>query len=398
GFSRIIIGVNRTTDLTPSIISKISVKYPQVEFMNMDWIDQGCASQKNSQFQALSYACLSNKIKYEFKEITHILYVDVDEFWFPKDFKTSIKSYLKTLQKFDLLSFNWLWQNGDDNLFDPPFNNKKVTKDHHMKSMVCVSSLGKIIEFRCHASKMDSQNSKLIHLGPNGEPIEYGAHDQAFKYIPKLNSEAFILHRVCRSETEYVALLTRSRPGVEFPFKNNRFGFSKKSNDTLSIDTGELNLYWSELQQFVEYCEISSLIAESKKIIESKSKFLLDMRSDLIAGHLIALLNILNGTEYQKQVILKLEESGASILKDQYAKNYFDAGIKFEQTMEMQQSLRYMRLANLARPNGPVIKENLERLEKEALKKKSVTHNLIILITLGIKKLLKRIMNFVAVY
>lgn len=369
GFSRIIIGVNRTSDLTPAIINQISAKYPQVSFMDMDWIDQGCVGNKNSQFQALSYACLSSRVKSDFTEITHIMYIDVDEFWFARDFTTSIKDYLSTLPAFDVLSFNWLWQNGDDNDFELPFNNKKISPKAQMKSLIPVTSLDRVVEFRCHVPKMDSKQPNILHIGPNGEPVTYGAHDQLFSSQPSMSSSAFVLHRVCRSATEYVALLTRQRPGVEFPFKNNRFGFTQTSAEIIDIDKQKLQAYWLALEQFIDECEIILLINKSRQRVLENAERLLDVRSDIIATHLLAYLKVLEGTVYHKKILAKLEESDTTVIKDQFAKNYFDAGMKFESRGDMNHALGYLRLAHLSRPKGPVILENYERLNELAKKK-----------------------------
>jgi hypothetical protein len=369
GFSRIIIGVNRTTDLTPVIINKISEKYPQVSFMDMDWIDQGCIGNKNSQFQAMSYACLTSRIKTDYKNITHFLYVDIDEFWFADDFTLPVKDYVASLPPFDVLSFNWLWQNGDDKNFETPFNNKKITINEHMKSMISVDAISRVVEFRCHASKMDNKQPPILHIGPNGEPVKYGAHDQAFGIIPSLSSRAFVLHRVCRSATEYVALLTRQRPGVEFPFKNNRFGFSKASSAVISLDKQLLESYWSALDKFINECDIMPMLSQSRQLVIEKAELLLDVSSDIVAGHLMAYLNILKGTLHQKKVLAKLEKFGASVIKDKFAKSYFDAGMMFERDGDMSHALGFLRLANLSRPKGPIILEHYERLD-ELVKKK----------------------------
>lgn len=372
GFSKIIIGVNRTSDLTPIIIDKISAKYPQVSFMEMDWIDQGCVGNKNPQFQALSYACLSSNIKSNFKNITHILYVDIDEFWFTSDFTTSIQDYLKPLPAFDVLSFNWLWQNGDDKDFELPFNNKKIRPDVRMKSLIPLAALDRVVEYRCHAPKMDNKQPSIVHLGPKGEAITYGDHDQMFSIAPTLGAGAFVLHRVCRSATEYVALLSRQRPGVEFPFKNNRFGFTKTSSAVIALDKQKSQAYWTALEQFISECEIVPLVSQSRQMVLEKAERSLELRSDVVAVHLLAYLKILKGTPQRKKVLANLEKFGATAMKDQFAKNYFDAGMMFEGEGDIRHALGYLRLAHLSRPKGPIILENYERLDELVKKKNNV--------------------------
>ncbi|MDP5031856.1 hypothetical protein, partial [Paraglaciecola sp.] len=270
---------------------------------------------------------------------------------------------------FDVLSFNWLWQNGDDTNFELPFNNKKVKPDEHMKSLLSRVAVARVVEFRCHASKMDNAEPKIVHLGPDAAPIAYGKHDQAFGVIPPLTSSAFVLHRVCRSATEYVALLTRQRPGVEFPFKNNRFGFSKESTHTLAIDSKKLTDYWAALALFIQECGLADMIQQSRQLVLEKADRLLDVRADIVAVHLIAYLNILKGTPHQNRVLRALEAFGEVIIKDQFAKNYFDAAMLFERQGEIEHAFGYLQLAMKSRPNGPVIQEHFQRLEKLVKKK-----------------------------
>jgi hypothetical protein len=216
---------------------------------------------------------------------------------------------------------------------------------------------------------MDNKQPSIVHLGPNGEAITYGAHDQMFSVAPTLAADAFVLHRVCRSATEYVALLTRQRPGVEFPFKNNRFGFTQTSSAVISLDKQKLQAYWTALKQFVDECELAPLLSQSRQGVLEKAEASLELRADLMALHLLAYLKILKGTPHQKRVLAKLEEFDSTILKDQFAKSYFDAAMMFEGEGDINHALGYLRLAQLSRPKGPIILGHYERLNGLVKKK-----------------------------
>ncbi|MFT6207732.1 MAG: hypothetical protein ACJA0T_001646 [Colwellia sp.] len=86
-----------------------------------------------------------------------------------------------------------------------------------------------------------------------------------FSIAPTLGAGAFVLHRVCRSATEYVALLSRQRPGVEFPFKNNRFGFTKTSSAVIALDKQKSQAYWTALEQFISECKSYLWLAKAAR-------------------------------------------------------------------------------------------------------------------------------------
>ena len=158
-------------------------------------------------------------------------------------------------------------------------------------------------------------------------------------------------------------MLARERPGVALPFKNNRFGFSEDFSVALKLENSYLEKYWSSLSEFIVKCAISPFIATSKESVIKKAERLLEKPGYILAGNVVTLLQLLKGTSFQSKVLTKLESFGSDILKDEFARGYFDAGLMLEKNKNLDQSVRYLRLANASRPNGPVIKQNLERLE-----------------------------------
>lgn len=364
GFTKIFIGINRTTDETLNVLSNVNEKFENVFFEDMSWLDQACVQKKNPQIQSLSYAYFSNQIQVNHKEITHILYCDIDEFWFSSDFSKDITTYIGNLPKFDALSFNWLNQNGDKTPFEKPFKNLTYQPDRHMKTIHCVKSIDKIVEFRCHASRYYSKFNK-IHLDSNGVTVKYGEHDQAFHSQPPITIGAFVLHRWARSQLEYTAMLLRERPGVEIPIKNNRSGFVLGSGSSLEIDHSHLQNYWESLDMFIVHCDLQEILELSINRIKEKSTKILDVTPDILIKHLKSYFNVLKGTEYHTKIIDVLEADGLSYLKDDHAKNLFDTAIHFENLQESRIALRYLELAHKAQSEEPEIYENLKRLRAQ---------------------------------
>lgn len=360
GFTKIFIGINRTTDDSKKLLSKIKKKFPHVYFYDVTWLDQGHPAVKNPQMQALSYSFLSNEIVSQHLDITHVMYCDVDEFWYSNGFQLSISELVNNLGDFDVLSFNWQNQTGDTEIFERPFQNLSYDGNRHMKSLHSVSSISSIREFRCHASKYEG---KAMHIDASGKEVVYGEHDQVFKTLPTEEVGAYVLHRMLRSEVEYTALLLRERPGVEVPIKNNRTGFTKRTEATTHIELDTLSQYWKSLEKFVSFCDIKDEIDTARKALIEKSNRVLDVEPAVLANHLGAYMNVLSGTPFYYKIIDVLESESLGYLKDDIAKKLFDAGMKLEQEGNKEIACRFLRLAHKARPSGPVIKENLDRLE-----------------------------------
>lgn len=364
GFEKIFVGINRTTDDTSSVLSKIKNKFECVRFEDVSWLDQACVPRKNPQIQSLSYAYFANQIRVHHSDITHILFCDIDEFWFSAGFEQNITSYIHSLPKFDAVSFNWLNQNGDSSSFEKPFTNLTYQPDRHMKTIHSVESITKIVEFRCHASRYNNRFKKK-HIDSTGASVKYGEHDQAFKSQPAINKGAFVLHRWSRSQLEYTAMLLRERPGVEIPIKNNRFGFVLGTGTDLDIDNSILQQYWSSLGTFISHCQLDELIDKSRINIEARSARILDVAPEVLIKYVKSYFNVLKGTTYQAKIIDVLESGNLSYLKDDHARALFDIGIHFDNLRESQIALRFLELAHKARPNGPVIFENLKRLREK---------------------------------
>ncbi len=308
GFKEIYIAVNRTTDSSLKILEKLSKKNEQVHFREVDWLDQCVSEEKNKSIQSLSYAYLSSLISKKHPSISHILYVDMDEFWFTQNFEHDVSEYLASMPPFDLACFPWLCQNGDNSQFEMPFKNLGVeTGNPHIKSMLSVAKLNEVKAFRCHTPVFDGEENKLVD--PEGSPVETGRHDQMFKKATPLDSSAAILHRMLRSELEYTALLMRERPGIKAPIKNNRRGFKKSGASTLNIPKELLSRYWADLDEFVKETKIKTLLDASRSNIRSKAEKILDPDDDVLIKNLAIYAKVLEGTRFLdtfKERLLKI--------------------------------------------------------------------------------------------
>lgn len=363
GFTQIYIAVNRTTDDTIEVLRKIRENYPQVYFFEVDWMDQGVLAEKNSQIQPLSYAYLSNRITNQHKDTSHILYVDIDEFWFPNGFDQNINQYISGIPKFDTLSFSWFCQNGDESSFQAPFENLNITPSDRMKSLVNVASFSKLNMFRCHAPRFNNKEV-FVHLDSNGNKVDYGKHDQIFSQPPATSSKAFVLHRMIRSEVEYTAMLLRQRPGVSLPIKDNRNGYTREHKTQLKIEQKKLLNYHRSLEEFSDKTQVSSIVNNTRRNLIARSERILETPATTIAQHVLIYLRALEGTKHQKRVLEILLDSEEGIILDKFAKPFFDCCSFFENKGDLSPALQYLELAQKCRPNGIIIKQRLDKLKK----------------------------------
>jgi len=103
-FDAIEIWVNDTTDSSIEILNRICVNNSNVKYHIADELLLFC--QKNKlPFQIEAY----KKIFYKSIEegFTHLIFLDLDELWMPRDFKTGIIECLESYGEFDAVSFQW---------------------------------------------------------------------------------------------------------------------------------------------------------------------------------------------------------------------------------------------------------------------------------------------------
>lgn len=242
GFAEVYIAVNRTTDNTMQLLEEIAKQNSRVKLYCTDWIDSFPNKDGiNMHLQYYSFCFLINEALKN-SELTHFFPLDADEFWFPNNFEMSIGAYIKSLPHFDMLSVPWAAQSGDSEPFMLPFQNEEYTLKDNVKSLLSRSAASNIKKYQLHIPEIN--NPKLIHLNVSGEPAKrVNKKSQRIKFDSRLVMSSMILHRMIRSEEEYLALLLRQRPSSTLPIKNNRQGFTREFESTLNIAQGVKDKY-----------------------------------------------------------------------------------------------------------------------------------------------------------
>lgn len=229
GFDAIDIYVNRTTDNTCSILDKISKIYPSIRFIDADWVGMIPESAaKHMQALIYSQAFIETKNNGEY---THILFIDIDEFWTPLNFSDSIHNCLASIPKHASIAFQSCNVIGTKKQFNGISREMDTYISSAVKSICKVTA--DIDVMLVHMPKF-YENDKF-----EGYKLANGAY---FKFIKNYNAQKssnmdhqlldisergilkpfIVLHLAFRTEIEYISLLHRGNAFEEGKLKLNR--------------------------------------------------------------------------------------------------------------------------------------------------------------------------------
>ncbi|MEZ9835141.1 glycosyltransferase family 2 protein [Vibrio breoganii] len=268
GFNNIIIGVNRTDDSSKIILEKIQSYFggDRITILYLDFIDRGFEELcPTLQLQHISYSFIFDYVARHFNA-EYLMFLDIDEFWFPFDFKTKIGHYLAQYNNFEVMSFNWLYQDGEETEFTPPFGNTEVYPGaskydivNSVKSIIRVSAIDNIIQFRAHCPLLKDKDKHIDSLGNKFDYLVEGGQEPKNDVIISENS-AYILHRIKRSPIEFIATLVESRFHESAPVKINPNSTHRDSyssvievKKTLLDNNEAMQLYKSTYENILEH-------------------------------------------------------------------------------------------------------------------------------------------------
>jgi len=235
GFDSIEIWINNTTDNSFEILDLLKENYgSRLEYLNADDFFKEC-SENNKHFQVLAY----QKIFKSAKEngFDYILFLDLDEFWTPEDFTSNIHKLVKGFERHNpsSISFQWFLDYPDINrpAFNRPFEEQNfLQKNRHVKSLLNLKHTPSFI--RIHNTVYENGNYFLANKEKFQETDSKDQHHKAkisLQYFKNnnLNIEPyFIVHKIYRSQLEYISSLSRARrhtDNVPKLIKDNRSGY-----------------------------------------------------------------------------------------------------------------------------------------------------------------------------
>lgn len=264
GFDEIEIWLNDITDNSIQICNTLSKIYPNFKYKIVDDILDKC-KEENKSFQYESYNMVLRSEKQNLN-FTHIFYLDLDEFWTPRNFQDTIHYFVDKYFYADSISFPWYFDEADHKrkIGDYKFyssNKLYFDKDQHVKTLVKISDRVVSVNFHNHiiekGIQIDCEGNILPILDSKtmgGAKISKDILD--ISTMDKTVS-AFVLHTVLRSQVEYLASLLRGRKHVlndKSPLlKSNRWGFLTEMHYVpYYIDDNILCIYNQKLSVFLD--------------------------------------------------------------------------------------------------------------------------------------------------
>ncbi|WP_102798331.1 glycosyltransferase family 2 protein [Bowmanella denitrificans] len=358
GVDEIEIHINRTTDNSVALLSRVSELCSNVRWFEADWVDM-CPASAKKQIQFIVYAKALEQARRD-GQITHLLFLDIDEFWCPQDFSQDIKHCIEQVGADKPIFFEWLNDLGDG----VPFSGLPQRLTGNLsplgKTLLPVST--DIRELRHHVPHF--HNSQLPVLVDGRQFCGREHPDQAV--AGELNSlkSSFVFHRAHRSETEYVSLLYRGRPGNQFAYKNNRNGLPRRGHATLELvfPDAAYARYQAAYQAFMHGAELDDYMQQARAFVEQRYQLAIDNMSAYLPSHYkdmvrifkgVALPEILRTFRAFRQRRLARVNRNVELLK-QFAR---DAA-----ATDLDEAIGYLERAHELRPKGPQIKALLEEL------------------------------------
>ena len=332
------IGVNRTSDQSEKVLSQLQEHYgDNLLFESVDFIDKATDG-PNPEFQNMAYAYLS-EMAIRRGNVDDLMFIDVDEYWTPVDFKTSISEHLDTLPYYDVVSYDWMLQEADPEPFQAPFKNTIVytepglDKPYYVKSLLKTKSADRVEFFGPHRPKIDQAGVRLNSNGSLFEPLNKGFRTHA----PKLKRQkAFLLHRIKRSETEYLASQQRPTfrqiPGQRLKpktnFYRNEFVSSVAKHERLPFTVD--NNYYRSLNQLIARCNLGNILNEERARISRVSEQVLPESVYLDESNIDTYLHKLFGTSKFDELVESVSESCSPQIKARIQRFIESKGLSFD--------------------------------------------------------------------
>lgn len=364
GFDEIEVLVNYTEDNSVAILEKISknhsVKYRVIDDSIID---------ESGNFQISAY---NDVFKNCDSNIDFLMFLDIDEYWFDSEMKLNIKDCINHLNNPDVIAFQWGIKIESNESFSLAIENTlHLLPAKFLKTIFKVSD--KIQKIYPH--KVDIASG--LYLFSNGDEITVSNKAILEDNYHNLD-RFFIIHRVYRSQMEYVSLLGRGRPrhydteAKNVKLKENRYGYITEHKDVqkLTLLNNFEDNYKSDFNQFIQSNDITHDINQAKVFIINRFYSVLDIMSDLPRSNKPLIKQLTNGLDIPqvKSCLDRLKYKWE--LEDKLsttANTLRNLAIQNEDAHPLL-AFNIMSLAQSIRPDGPLInkkiKEYKEKLEQ----------------------------------
>lgn len=355
GFDQIDIYVNNTSDNTFALKEGLS----ELDNVNLIEGDAFFIGQQKAPQQAVYQHAYHHA---QVEGFTHVMFLDIDEFWTPQDLCTTIHQCVSQLDG-EVLSFEWL------NKFESkPFASamsEQIEGEHHnlVKSLIST-------EF--DAQDLDIHNiksSQARNLLADGSPAQFNEKKQKLAHIGDLKAY-FILHRMYRSPLEYVSLLGRGRPtssgSTQFKDNRNGFCFLEHQLKNVTLPTSTLATYQSAKSAFFEQYLPAEYLTKAQQFVEQRYKNVVNLIANANLTEFKVIQKILRNVDTPEvntafaQYLARVSDHLAGQVTDSLR----DAAINLE-NRDLNKSLTLMKTAQQFRPRGQLINRKIREYQNK---------------------------------
>ncbi|WP_175778260.1 glycosyltransferase family 2 protein [Burkholderia anthina] len=294
GFDGVEIWVNNTSDNSSEVLSRLQDSLGK-DIVEVVWADDFFAECKEADkfFQPEVYNKVYRREK-ELRRYTHLMFLDLDEFWTPANFHDSVKDMIRKQPDSDVIASLWMFDMPDSRRlpFVRPFDKEAIyQKNPHVKSLVKISD-----NIRSIAVHVALLKKGALHLS-DGTAVEddVDAKKVNWAYIGKSQfrermsslEEYSIIHHVYRSPVEYLSSLLRGRSHAndDNVFKINRIGYipwqGKEAMVRFPISTELVEKYDAAYEKFINKCDLADNLKTARRFVLSRYKKAIDiLKSD----------------------------------------------------------------------------------------------------------------------
>ncbi|TVU71272.1 glycosyltransferase family 2 protein [Cobetia crustatorum] len=265
GFDSFHFIVNRTTDATVSIIEGLTTVYSGITYEFADWIDI-CHPKIRGNMQQISYAKAFLEL-----DVDYFMFLDLDEYWASQDFTSCVKKNIIANDYPNVIYYQWHAELG----VKVPFKNFAPENNYYLMSLgkSLVKKGTNIDMFRIHVPVTSDRvvMSDGTKFKSKIKPPQFVHADVSAV------RDHFVVHRMFRSENEYLSKLMNGSPGSTKSIKHNRKkGFITRHDAefAFSIDPLQFAKYEDFVASFIGTVKTDVAIAQEKMIARHRDLYL----------------------------------------------------------------------------------------------------------------------------
>lgn len=373
GFNSIHVYLNRTSDATAGILENIGKQYSNVTYEYIDWVDWVGEKNVSQRMQEIAYSVALADARS--KELCDYLFcLDIDEFWMPKNMRSSVGDCLSVLNYPDMISFEWQNLLGEGKEFSVFDINMPLWKTGQVKSLFRIKA--EVNQIRIHVPVLGSDSHHVIADGAEFSPDP--EYPERLENSLRYEKDFFVLHRMFRSQREYLATLMRGRPGQRMSIKLNRPGFIRPNDKhkRITLDSVRYESYVSELHSFYHDCGLVDLIELSRAQCRHRSDSFLEAFPAIYLSNPKKIESVIRGVDLPKlnEQIDSLREVADQAEKQIERQKVSDVdylrNLAFSLASHGQMVNAYyvMCKAGALRPNGIVIQRAIKEYEPQVIR------------------------------